>query len=347
MSSRSDIAVAGRKTLNSTSERRRLAQLEALLRKAYDDCRALQVQLDEARSQVRQLEAERLDRLQLADRLAASNAEAAELMAELEERNSSLRSSNLELARANANAAELMAIVEIREDENQRLTRSLSSANARAAELVAEREIELEEKERLNKKLVREISERRKAERENAALALQLKTANEELDRLATLDSLTDLLNRRGLTRELDAELHRAARTGTQIGVLFADFDDFKSMNERFGHSGGDVALKEVGRRMKASLRSTDHLARIGGDEFLALLPAVERETLELVARRLHTSACGQAVRIRDEEVTVTISAAAALLPADVTSIDAILGLTRNAQKHSKESGKNRITFVE
>ena len=333
--------------MEESNVRRRIAQLEALLRKAYDDYRALQVQLDESRIQVRQFEAERLDKLQLADRLAATNVEAAELVAELEERNASLRTSNLELARANANAAELMAIVEIREDENQRLTRSLASANARAAGLVAEREIELEEKERLNKKLVNEISERRKAERENAALAAQLKAANEELDRLATLDALTDLLNRRGLARELDAELHRAARTGTQIGVLFADFDDFKNMNERFGHSGGDVALKEVGRRMKASLRATDHLARIGGDEFLALLPAVERETLGIIASRLHQSACTEPVRIRDEQVRITISAAAALLPADVTSLDGILGLTCNAQKKSKETGKNRVTFVE
>jgi len=332
--------------MEENRNRRRVAQLEALLRKSHDECRRLQVQLEESRVQLRELQGRRLECEQLMDRLAASNAEAAELMAELEERNESLRSSNIELARANANAAELMAIVEVREDENQRLTRSLSSANARAAELVAERELELEEKERLNRKLLREVSERRKAERENTALTAQLKVANEELDRLATLDSLTDLLNRRGLSRELDSELHRAARSGGQIGVIFGDFDDFKAMNERFGHSGGDIALKEVGRRMQASLRATDHLARIGGDEFLALLPAVDRETLAVVAGRFHASACREPVRIRDQEVTVTISAAAAILPPDVTSIDSILSLTRNAQKFSKESGKNRVTFV-
>jgi signal transduction histidine kinase/CheY-like chemotaxis protein len=101
----------------------------------------------------------------LTDRLAETNAVSAELMAELEDRNTTLRETNQELARANAHAAELMAIVEIKEEEITGLNRSLSRSNAHAAELVAERELRMEELQDLNEKLKQEIRNRRKAEK--------------------------------------------------------------------------------------------------------------------------------------------------------------------------------------
>jgi len=326
---------------------RRVAQIEALLRRAHEEALENEAELDRVRAALRALEVNQAEMQHVAARLAASNAEAAELMAEVEQRNQSLREANQELARANANAAELMALVELREDENQRLNRSLSGANARAAELVAERELQLEEMEQLNRKLLGEISERRRAEQDKAEMAERLRIANGELDRLATLDSLTELLNRRGLDRHLVTELHRAQRSGTRIGVLFADFDDFKTVNQRFGHSGGDEALREVGRRLRASLRATDHLARIGGDEFLALLPAADPDVLRTVAARFHACPAHTPVRIHDADVTITVSVGAALLPPEVVSIDGILGLTRGALKASKEGGKNRVTILE
>ena len=102
--------------------------------------------------------------MQINKRLAAANAESAELMAELEEKNARLLSTNKELARANAHAAELMAIVELKDGEIGSLNRSLLEANARAAELLADGELQMEELQNLNTELTREVRERRRAE---------------------------------------------------------------------------------------------------------------------------------------------------------------------------------------
>ena len=334
-------------TLNPLETYRwRVAQLESLLRRSKDEQARLEVSTGDFRRQLENRDEQWAEMQKVNLRLARANAESAELMAELEERNKSLREANLALARANAHGAELMASIQLKEDEIQRLNRSLSAANASGAELVAERELQLEEMDRLNKQLRREVQDRKKAEESAADLALQLARANQNLDRLATLDALTEVLNRRGIDRQLTAELSRAARAGSTLGVIFVDFDDFKSVNERFGHVGGDVALLEIARRLTRSLRSTDCLGRIGGDEFMAVIPDTATPELAVMAERFRAAAANSPIIIAGQEVTVTLSLAAAVLSPDTSSLDEILSQVKDGLATSKRSGKNRVTMV-
>ena len=331
---------------NPDREVSRIERMEALLRKAHAEALEAQGAEEETRRRLDALQ-QQVDQVSaLNRRLAEANAETAELMAALEERNASLKQANQQLARANAYAAEMVALIETKEEEIQRLNRALAAANAQAAELVADREFRMEELERLNRRLAEEVQQRRLAQEEAARLAEQLRAANQDLDRLATLDPLTDLYNRRGLERLLDAELNRSARTGDPIGVLFADFDDFKSINERFGHAGGDGALRECGLRLRQSLRPTDVVARIGGDEFLAILPGVDEGGLDDLARRFLEGISSSPVTLGGQRVFLSVSVAAGVLPPSLTEIEQILSWSRSALEQSKRQGKNRFTRI-
>lgn len=123
-------------------------------------------------------------------------------------------------------------------------------------------------------------------EAENRALRAALAQAEAEAER----DALTGLLNRRGLLRELARTIAQAERGRRPAGVLFADVDAFKSLNDRFGHGAGDAALRHVAGLLRAHVRLEDAAARLGGDEFVVVLDwagagAVEAKAAELARR--------------------------------------------------------------
>jgi diguanylate cyclase (GGDEF)-like protein len=109
---------------------------------------------------------------------------------------------------------------------------------------------------------------------------------HDDLIRLATHDVLTGLLNRRGLIAALETQLAHRSRSGEELTVAMFDVVDFKGVNDTFGHSKGDDVLHDIGVTMSKSLRGSDLLGRLGGDEFLAILPATdEREAGRLIDR--------------------------------------------------------------
>jgi diguanylate cyclase (GGDEF)-like protein len=112
-----------------------------------------------------------------------------------------------------------------------------------------------------------------------------------ELDEAASTDRLTGLANRRALEEHYRREAARAARTGEPIALVLLDLNRFKHINDLYGHAAGDTALIGVAERMRNVLRTTDVAARIGGDEFVLLLPNSDDESATAVAERLAESA--------------------------------------------------------
>ena len=101
------------------------------------------------------------------------------------------------------------------------------------------------------------------------------------------LDPLTGLHNRRFAQERLSAELARATRNGSSLTVLMLDLDDLKRVNDRYGHPVGDFALQRFAKRLSGAIRGSDLAARVGGDEFVALLPECDHRQVQAVLRRL------------------------------------------------------------
>ena len=118
----------------------------------------------------------------------------------------------------------------------------------------------------------------------------RLEARVEELDRLANLDTLVPVANRRGLISQLDMMIARFERHGTPAALLFVDVDGLKTLNDTFGHAAGDAALVHLTEMMVSSVRQTDMVARIGGDEFAILLDHADEK-----------NACDTAARLADQ----------------------------------------------
>jgi len=133
----------------------------------------------------------------------------------------------------------------------------------------------------------RDITERKRAERLLQEQSERLAEQAQTLERLASLDELTGLYNRRGLTTVGAQVLHEQRRTGSSLGVLFIDLDGLKEINDRYGHRAGDQALQATAEVIRAQTRPSDVAARIGGDEFCLLISDAGAETLTTVIARI------------------------------------------------------------
>ncbi|WP_342117250.1 GGDEF domain-containing protein [Pseudoduganella sp. OTU4001] len=118
-------------------------------------------------------------------------------------------------------------------------------------------------------------------------LLSELQRMNLDLERLATTDALTGLLNRRAADHQLDIEWHRARRSGHASALVLLDIDHFKQVNDRYGHPGGDAALRSLAASIRSVMREVDVAARYGGEEFLIVLPETGREGAFVFAERL------------------------------------------------------------
>jgi diguanylate cyclase (GGDEF)-like protein len=132
-----------------------------------------------------------------------------------------------------------------------------------------------------------ELKVRLRAGRRVIELQNQLVKAREDLRFEAMHDSLTGLLNRGAVMEQLTKELVRASRRGAPVAVLMSDLDHFKTINDTHGHAAGDAVLREAARRLKAGVRAYDSVGRLGGEEFVCVLPECDAKTGLAVAQRL------------------------------------------------------------
>jgi two-component system cell cycle response regulator len=167
--------------------------------------------------------------------------------------------------------------------------------------------------------------------------------------RLAMRDPLTGLYNRRYALPQLATVAARSREDGSQFAVMVMDLDRFKQVNDRYGHAAGDQVLVEVARRLTVNLRETDVLARIGGEEFLAILPRSCAATAQQVAERLCQAMDDQPIRLLSGEVlrvTVSIGVAVAAPSIDGRcSVESLVEQADLALLESKGAGRNQVTY--
>lgn len=191
--------------------------------------------------------------------------------------------------------------------------------------------------------------QREVAEKEQSidSIKSQLEDARKRLDELLTIDPLTDLANRRGFERILAAEINRAQRTGSPMVGMLLDCDDFGRINEGLGHNVGDVVLKEMVQRITTTLRPSDYVGRIGGDQFVILLTDTQFAEALLIAERVRLCVAESPIRNSNDNIYMTASIGVAPLPYEISSVEELLSLMRHALKLSKSSGKNRVSTHE
>jgi diguanylate cyclase (GGDEF)-like protein/PAS domain S-box-containing protein len=158
-------------------------------------------------------------------------------------------------------------------------------------------------------------------------------------------DTLTDLPNRALFHDRLAQHLAMARRDETKVAVLFFDLDRFKQVNDTLGHHAGDTLLQEVARRIAASVRESDTLARVSGDEFTVSLHSLKQaEDARHVAEKILT-ACSQPITIMGQEVTISVSIGIALYPDDADTLEELMQHADAAMYASKQAGRNTFRY--
>jgi two-component system, cell cycle response regulator len=169
-----------------------------------------------------------------------------------------------------------------------------------------------------------------------------LRRANQRLTRLSQIDSLTGLLNRRATHAHLQVELKRAQRDGSTIALLMLDLDHFKRVNDTFGHTVGDRVLRRVGRHLRRAARATDSVGRLGGEEFLVVLPATGVAEAQSLAERLRVAIATPAADGTLPPVTVSVGVHVVPAP-DPSNMEESLRLVDRALYRAKEDGRDRV----
>ena len=170
----------------------------------------------------------------------------------------------------------------------------------------------------------------------------QLASANDQLARLASEDALTGLTNRRAILEIAEGEWLRWKRFNNIFSVLILDVDNFKRINDVYGHHDGDLALQHVACQLKGSVRKVDSVGRYGGEEFVIVLPETSLEGAERVAQKILNQLCSATVELTGEAVKVTVSIGVAVATKADKNVAALIHRADCALSSAKKSGKNK-----
>ena len=182
---------------------------------------------------------------------------------------------------------------------------------------------------------------------ENFDRDAEKRQADEQIQYLATHDALTGLPNRAMFNELLDFSIKSARRNGRKCAVLFIDLDRFKIINDTLGHAAGDALLVEVGHRLRSSVRESDVVVRLGGDEFIIILNEIsDRDQAALTARKV-LSAVSPGIILAGHEGYTTASIGIAMFPADGVDVETLTKSADMAMYLAKENGKNDFRFFE
>jgi diguanylate cyclase (GGDEF)-like protein len=171
-----------------------------------------------------------------------------------------------------------------------------------------------------------------------------------EIEQLAFYDPLTNLPNRRLLMDRLEHTIKSVKRNKKIAALIFLDLDDFKLVNDSIGHSGGDKLLCQVSKKLQYTLRDSDTLSRIGGDEFVILLEGSESDR-QLMVNEAHRvcerilESLEQPMSIKSKSVVISASLGITLIEGNTNTPDSVLGNADNAMYKAKKMGKGKLYF--
>jgi len=189
-----------------------------------------------------------------------------------------------------------------------------------------------------------ELRARLRAATRILGLHAALLRAQDDLRVLATRDGLTGLFNRRAILDMLDRELVRAKREGSSLGVVLADVDHFKKVNDTYGHSAGDAVLQQVAQRMRTTVRAYDSVGRYGGEELLLVLPQCEEDEAALTAERTREAIAATPCTAGEVELPVHVSlGVAASRTLGTFDAKALIHAADAALYRAKRGGRNRL----
>ncbi len=189
-----------------------------------------------------------------------------------------------------------------------------------------------------------ELEVRLRAGKRIVELQHKLIEAREVQRVMAMHDPLTKLLNRGAILERLRAELARARRSPSHVAVILGDLDNFKIVNDTYGHLAGDEVLREVSRRFKSSARSYDSVGRYGGEEFLIVVPGCPQPAAMKQAERLHEVIRSKPIRFEGLEIGTTISMGLAMYDGSVTpDEEKLVQSADEALYRAKQQGRDRI----
>ena len=176
--------------------------------------------------------------------------------------------------------------------------------------------------------------------------AMRITTLLDESQRLATIDPLTGLMNRRALLVALNAEVERSRRYGLPLSFLLLDVDHFKAINDTHGHATGDRVLSRLGAHLRSLLRTPDSCARWGGEEFVAVLTSTALEGAKLVGERVRASIVDTAIETPNGPMHATVSVGVAGLEAS-ESAESLIDRADRAMYAAKLAGRNRLCIAQ
>ncbi len=167
-----------------------------------------------------------------------------------------------------------------------------------------------------------------------------------DMSQLALIDSLTQLPNRYALMQHLETATKRSQRNGNSLAVAFIDVDNFKPINDTHGHKVGDEVLQKIAKRLVTAVRGCDEVARIGGDEFIAIIQDVEHDEdcIAIVERMVHS--VRESCIINHTEMHLSISVGVAIYP-KCGNIDELISAADTAMYRAKKDGKNQFRFFD
>jgi diguanylate cyclase (GGDEF)-like protein len=182
---------------------------------------------------------------------------------------------------------------------------------------------------------------------DQVSVALENSRIYEKAQNQAITDPLTSVYNRRGLFKLAKIDFAESISSGRPFSGIMIDLDHFKHINDTYGHSAGDLVLREVAKRCKSCIRGLDYVGRYGGEEFLVILPETNIDTALVVAERLRMVIAGNPINWgKDFELNITASLGVAQRDEqNTTNLDMLIARADQAMYVAKHKGRNRVAI--